>query len=126
MSGSQAGKGPSFLPTRDSGLWTGDWIKKPPGLATRGSIGVYGLAVLLGAEHVGVTVVHLEGEGVDGGGIDPAAFAAPPVDRLPRAVLAARGAGVLVLHEGVLHVLVPGLPLRAAGAVILEEGEARV
>src|SRR5258706_14176055 len=48
------------------------------------------------AEHVGVAVVDLERQRIDGGGVDPAALEAPAVGRrVPGSVLAACGRRLL-------------------------------
>src|SRR5579872_6597577 len=86
-----------------------------------------GGGALFGAEDVGVAVIHFEGEAVDRGGVDPAAFEAPAVfRRIPGSVLAAVLGDLLVRNDRRLHRLVPFRPECALGAVELEERERRV
>ena len=64
-------------------------------------------------------VIDLQGQGIDGRGINPAAFLAPAVDGFPTAVRATVLFGALVLEERVFYLFVPGLPARTIGSVIL-------
>src|SRR5207245_1250217 len=85
------------------------------------SVSILGLLVT-GAENVGVAVVHFERERIDRHTVYAATFKTPPLlFRRPRAVLAGVLRGLLVRNDGVLHRLVPALPHRAFGAVVLEQ-----
>src|ERR1051326_6480355 len=69
-----------------------------------GGLGLLLLGPASAAEHVGVTVVDFQRQRVDGHRVDPAALGAPPVHvGVPRSVLAAVLARVLVGGERILH-----------------------